>query len=214
MQMTKAIQNNPNEAATWHVDDGNGEMVSTCETAEEAAQEYVDCGEWGMDEPDAKTTWITVHVWRMGIDDKGSLVPVDESTHTITLDPPEPDCTHADGHLWECPHALVGGIAENPGVWGHGGGVTIQAVCMRCGCGRFTDSWAQNMETGEQGLDSVRYEPEQYLDTALQVCDDLTIMVCHADDGGYFAVVKDEHGGVYRHTLVDKPTFGEAFEAA
>jgi hypothetical protein len=35
---------------------------------------------------------------------------------------------------------------------------------MRCGCERTTDTWAQNPETGEQGLQSVSYEEGKYAD--------------------------------------------------
>jgi hypothetical protein len=31
-----------------------------------------------------------------------------------------------------------------------------------CGCARITDTWAQDPETGEQGLHEVRYEPDRY----------------------------------------------------
>jgi hypothetical protein len=57
---------------------------------------------------------------------------------------------------------LVGGIEENPGVWGHGGGVVINEACVRCGCGRTTDTWAQDPSTGRQGLESVAYEEGAY----------------------------------------------------
>lgn len=81
---------------------------------------------------------------------------------TVQIDPDEPSCTSDEGHDWDSPHELVGGIKENPGVWGHGGGVTIQEVCLHCGCGKLTDTWAQDPETGEQGLRSVQYEPRKY----------------------------------------------------
>lgn len=82
----------------------------------------------------------------------------------LTLHPDAPRCTDGkrDTHDWQAPHAIVGGIEENPGVWGHGGGVTITEVCMRCGCGRHTDTWAQDPSTAEQGLESVRYEEGEF----------------------------------------------------
>jgi hypothetical protein len=33
---------------------------------------------------------------------------------------------------------------------------------MHCGCGRKVDTWAQDQQTGEQGLESVSYEPGKY----------------------------------------------------
>jgi len=77
---------------------------------------------------------------------------------TVALEPDEPDCADGADHDWRSPLSVVGGIAENPGVWGHGGGVIIREVCSRCGAYRVTDTWAQDRETGEQGLRSVRYE--------------------------------------------------------
>ena len=83
-------------------------------------------------------------------------VIVDEELVTVTLDPDEPDCS-GDEHEWAAPYKLVGGIRENPGVWGHGGGVIINEVCLSCGCARVTDTWAQDPATGVQGLRSVAY---------------------------------------------------------
>ena len=53
-------------------------------------------------------------------------------------------------------------MAEDPGVHGHGGGVLITEVCRHCGCKRTTDTWAQNPETGVDGLRSVSYEEDAY----------------------------------------------------
>ena len=78
---------------------------------------------------------------------------------TRTCDPPEPECVHADGHEWTSHVELEGGVKENPGCQGHGGGVVIREHCARQGCAvtRETDSWAQRRDTGEQGLHSVGY---------------------------------------------------------
>lgn len=86
----------------------------------------------------------------------------DEEQLTAVVASKEPSCSHDDGHDWQSPHVIVGGIEENPGVWGKGGGVIISECCMRCGCKRTTDTWAQRMDTGEQGLTEVSYEPGYY----------------------------------------------------
>lgn len=80
---------------------------------------------------------------------------------TVTIEPPEPRCVDDDGHDWRAPYEWVGGIAENPGVWGHGGGLVYHEACVRCGCGRVTDTWAQD-GSGRQGLTSTRFEAEAY----------------------------------------------------
>ena len=82
---------------------------------------------------------------------------------TVRIDPAEPRCVDREtSHDWQSPHEIVGGLRENPGVWGHGGGVISREVCVRCGCERTTDTWAQRRDTGEQGLTSVSYEPRKY----------------------------------------------------
>lgn len=95
------------------------------------------------------TLWVRVAAWSV---EDGTLL-----RDTVTLDPPEPRCTKAE-HAWASPHSLLGGDPDNPGVTGHGGGAFIREVCRHCGTYRETDTWAQNPETGEEGLRSVCYE--------------------------------------------------------
>jgi hypothetical protein len=132
-----------------------GEEVVRCDgddDAEERLTAWVESGEYGQHEANAKTVWVRAHYIRP-----------DESSEsiTVTIEPDEPDCTEGE-HDWQSPIEIVGGIKENPGCWGHGGGVIIEEVCLHCGCGRTTDTWAQNPETGEQGLDSVSYSTGKY----------------------------------------------------
>jgi len=86
----------------------------------------------------------------------------DEDSVTVTIQPTEPECKDGEEHDWQSPHEIVGGIKGNPGVWGRGGGVIVDEACMRCGCRRQTDTWAQRPDTGEQGLQSVAYAEEHY----------------------------------------------------
>lgn len=76
----------------------------------------------------------------------------------LSIDPPEPDCAPGHAHDWCSPYDVLGGLAENPGVQGRGGGVIIREVCQHCGTYRERDTWAQDRCTGQQGLESVRYE--------------------------------------------------------
>jgi hypothetical protein len=137
----------------YHADDGHAEIAIEAASAQAAAQEYVDTGDWG---PIDETTWIDVRVWPADGERR------DGEVITIELEPDDPACTHDDGHDWQSPHEIVGGISENPGCWGHGGGVIIEEVCLHCGCARTTDTWAQRRDTGEQGLRSLRYEAGKY----------------------------------------------------
>lgn len=83
----------------------------------------------------------------------------DHQSSTLQVDPKEPDCEDDQEHDWCSPIEVVGGIKENPGVFGNGGGIIIKSVCSHCGIYRITNTWAQRPDTGEQGLESVSYEP-------------------------------------------------------
>ena len=81
----------------------------------------------------------------------------DESVGPYAIEPGVPRCRKGKEHDWQSPHEVVGGITENPGVQGHGGGVLITEVCAHCGRYRHTDTWAQCSQTGRQGLTSICY---------------------------------------------------------
>lgn len=118
--------------------------------AMEQAESWAMEGDWDTENG---TTWAAVSVEN----------PEGETRHhKIAIDPPEPKCSHDKGHDWQAPFAIVGGSKQSPGVYGSGGGVTIHEVCMRCGCGKLTDTWAQDPSDGEQGLRSVQYREGEY----------------------------------------------------
>lgn len=71
----------------YYADDGNAEVYyPKAESGAQAAQEYVDTGDWGESEG---TTRIRIHTWRMGSDADGERVKIDEETHLIAIDPEE-----------------------------------------------------------------------------------------------------------------------------
>lgn len=43
---------------------------------------------------------------------------------------------------------------------------------MHCGCERITDTWAQDPDSGEQGLRSVTYKPAEYRDEVAAMRED------------------------------------------
>lgn len=151
------------------MDEADGERIEagTLEEAMEKAEEWIKNGEWDASEG---TVYLTGYLVEITLDEDGDEVEEDHEI-TVTVDPEEPKCTEAE-HDWQAPHSLVGGIKENPGVWGHGGGVTMREACMHCGCGKFTDTWAQNPNNGEQGLTSVKYTSRQYVIPAEEVEED------------------------------------------
>jgi hypothetical protein len=135
----------------------------TAESAEEALEEArsnVDRSNYNDAEG---TLYIDI---RVDCEESG-----ESETGTVTLEAEEPECSHDDGHDWQSPYSLLGGLKENPGVWGHGGGVIIREVCLRCGCEKVTDTWAQRRDTGEQGLTEVSYETEKHEVTRFKICD-------------------------------------------
>lgn len=72
-------------------------------------------------------------------------------------EPEEPECS-AKEHDWCSPFELLGGCEENPGVMCHGGGIISKKCCSHCGIYQITDTWAQDHETGEEGLRETTYE--------------------------------------------------------
>lgn len=141
---------------TYMANDGNGECEIEASSAKEAADEYISGGDWGEYN---ETFWITVRVyprWTVG------STSIDEDdfdsrrSFDVTIDPSEPRCTE-DEHDWTSPYKIFGGLEENPGVFGHGGGVIIKEVCSHCQATKTVDTWAQNPINGEQGLCSVAY---------------------------------------------------------
>jgi len=124
--------------------------VIWADDVDEALSEAINEIDLSLYESEEHTEWVDVGV-RSLIDN------ADHKSTTIEIEVPEPDCTDDDGHGWQSPLSVVGGIEDNPGVWGNGGGVIIREVCAHCGMYRCTDTWAQNPSTGEQGLKSVSY---------------------------------------------------------
>src|SRR4051794_12299251 len=128
-------------------------IVDSLEDARTAARNWAAEGS----RPESSTAWA--HAILVATEDDGK-----QNTYgiTATIDPKEPECLDGEDHDWQSPIRLVGGIEANPGVFGHGGGVIISQVCMRCGCGKLTDTWARDPGTRRQGLTSVTYEKGKY----------------------------------------------------
>jgi hypothetical protein len=79
---------------------------------------------------------------------------VAEKSGTLELVPP--DCIEGQEHKWEPEQS---GCAENPGVFGNGGGVIIVEICAHCGCKKITDTWADDGSGGHR--EEVRYEESE-----------------------------------------------------
>lgn len=119
--------------------------------------------EWYKDIPTVdETSWYDYNVYEMDAIGEDGFIDYDNfeaiESGTVTLYPPEPECDDSRGHNWDAIHDIEGGLEENPGVWGHGGGVIIVEHCTRCNVIKTKDTWAQRSDTGEQGLVSISYD--------------------------------------------------------
>lgn len=138
--------------------DGQSKCEIEADSPGEAAEEFASAFE-----PANKTYWVSVRVTE--IDDDGEYND-DDSEHKISIDPDPPPCEDDHKHRWGAPYSVLGGIKENPGVWGKGGGIISREICRYCGKYRVTDTWAQDPEDGAQGLTSVEYEDSDELSEA------------------------------------------------
>lgn len=119
-------------------------------TGAQAAQEYVDTGEWGdQDESFA----VTVHTWTVGFifddcDDLLKEVQVDEDSHLVVKHPEEPQCLGGHEHAW-----------KEVSLQSHGAGVRTTNECKRCGAVEHYRSCSQGeyAET-EHDHETYRYE--------------------------------------------------------
>ena len=118
-------------------DDGNCPVEIKAATPREAAQQYVDGGDWGEFD---RTRWINVHVYDAGGDHVGQ--------YKIQVDPPAPPCAEGHAHDW------VDGLTR-----GNGGGVVVESQCRWCGAQKTHNTWAQDPEDGEQGFTTTEYAP-------------------------------------------------------
>lgn len=108
------------------------------------------------------TEFYSAEIVEIERDASGDEIGRTSHEHIIACHPTPPPCTRADGHDWQQPHALVGGLEDNPGVYGSGGGVASHYACMRCGCGYVRDTYGQCPIDGSQGHTVETYSPGEY----------------------------------------------------
>lgn len=133
--------------------------VSTADAAANAVAATFD-----RPDPESPTYWIKVRTFRLGVtvedDEDGQPQPalfiLREQELRRAIHPVEPDRNRRQD--WRSPHAVVGGIKENPGVRGNAGGVVTVEVCALTGWYQITDTWATDPADGTQGHTSIRYQ--------------------------------------------------------
>jgi hypothetical protein len=135
-------------------DDGNYSMMIEASNPKEAAEKYVDGGDWGIN---TKTSWVRIYVWGGWRKEKNVIMHGLHSNHKkyigsyrIEIEPDVIKCYSERGHRWadDGPHCRT---------WGNGGGVISKEICPRCGLIRISNSWDYDPSTGEQGLISEEY---------------------------------------------------------
>ena len=140
--------------ASYRVQDGHyGENFEASD--DDAALAYAEAWLRTGDYDRRQTLWLDAEVIQLAADGTclDTLGPV-----SVTLQPDVPSCV-GEEHVWCSPYHILGGLKENPGVWGHGGGARIKEVCSECGMYKLTDTWATNPSDGTQGHTSVEYLP-------------------------------------------------------
>jgi len=127
------------------------------DAAEAYAEQLLRDGDWNQAGAE-KSFRVRAMVGRVHAGPDGTEDILDWRTVMVQFDPDEPGCTSPDGHDWQSPYGLVGGVRENPGVWAHGGGITVDEACVRCGAGSHRDTWDTDPANGET-FESVAYRP-------------------------------------------------------
>jgi len=141
---------NSDEPRAYEVRDDNGSwaITSTPSTLDDDIEESVRDGDWGDD----TGSWV----WTGRSSCEATS---EEDSHRVAFEAEEASCDHDDGHDWRSPHAVLGGLSENPGVWGGpNGGTTSREVCGHCGLYRTYQSHATNRSDGTTYA-ATDYEP-------------------------------------------------------
>ena len=118
----------------------------------------------------------------------------------IRVDPEEPE--NCSGN-WISPLSLFGGLAENPGVHGHGGGVIVQEVCPQTGWYKTTDTADQNCTGHGNPVESIEYaEPDHeslewvYRVLAAEIAEAIDGIAVDIDGESYSIIAIAEQGSV------------------
>jgi len=122
----------------------------------DAIEEWLTDGDW---DPSEGPLYLTAYA-----------CPIDPTTGTadgahrvtaeVTIEQDAPDCEGDEEHDWCAPHSVVGGLRENPGVYGAGAGITSRRVCSHCGAYTVYESARQDSGTGRYHEATSYEEPD------------------------------------------------------
>lgn len=132
-------------------EDGNNAwetiQADSLDDAKKQLHDWARDSDWNMDEWDATTIQVDYALYAGKWEPGDDAEPAYEYRHTFH--PDEPACIDTNTeHDWTSSVKTEGGLKENPGVFGHGGGVIIHDHCRHCGVQRTQDTWAQDPTTG------------------------------------------------------------------
>lgn len=119
--------------------------AESMEAAIEAGREWIEAGEWGDYQGPLECEVGPIIYDEDGEVDEDSTYDADREDCSGEIAAEDPECEEdEDGeHDWQAPYEVVGGLKENPGVWGsQHGKVKCTEVCAHCGRYRHTNDGA------------------------------------------------------------------------
>lgn len=133
---------------------GHSETLKAASLGEALAEarSLLRAGDWGQA---GSRKSIHVEAVVRVLDEDGGEVGGERHPVSARIDPkpPEPE---GISHDWQSPHQVLGGMEENPGVFGKGGGAVVTEVCANTGWYRVTDGWDQSQ--GPEPVETIEYE--------------------------------------------------------
>ena len=139
-------------------DSGASEIIEA-DSLEDAMNQARD---WASDGSYQERVMVTVRATLL--DRKGKPVPYETASDEVEAgpEPEEPECAEGKEHDWCAPYEVVGGIEENPGVWGLGGtSMSFLTVCRHCGSYRTVLSRGSQRNPGELEEETSYEEPNE-----------------------------------------------------
>ena len=162
----------------WDQEEGERDIEDIIQEVKEEWQE-----QWRGNENDLKTYYVG-GPQLTGYHDNGNEEDDYEQVwhHQIEhlrVDPEEPEKCSGK---WVSPHSLLGGLEENPGVQGSGGGVVTTEVCPEYGWYKITNTWDQGCTGDGKPVESIEYrEPD---DESLEwLAHEMAVAVAEGLDG-------------------------------
>lgn len=145
--LNSKIQNQLRDYEVQDKDSGGTEIITTYpEQIRTEARDWLIEGyenEEGQEYGDVRWTDLITGDW-------------DSSKCIIGTEEGPPECEGSNEHEWGSPHSVVGGLRENPGVWGIGGTETKTVeVCCHCGAYRI---WYSASTAGQYPKHPAYYE--------------------------------------------------------